>query len=657
MNKTINIALVSHVDWTSHGGVQKHTLALGEALKKLGVSVTYISPTPQKADPPQPHIQIGQLIRVPTPNGSWGSISRTIKTPNQIRDIITKNKFDLLHFQELIAPSISWQIIKVSSVPNLATFHTGWNKNAPQESLQPLINQIGQNLKPYLTASIAVSPTAAQTNRQIIQPPLHIIPNAVDLSLFTTRHPKPKQVDSNKLNLLFIGRFEERKGLPHLLQSLKYLPSNLKAQITLNIIGSGPQIQLVKKQIKELNNKPTINLLGYVSDSQKAAYLQHSDLFIAPSTGGESFGIVLIESLAAGTPVIAGNNDGYSYLLRHYPYKDGIVDVTNHHLFAQIITHLATHPRLRRQLSRWGKTFANQYSADKIALKHLNLYQKILSNYQPLIYSPPRSPHNIGFYKTQSKPKKILLLHGQKGGALRFKSIITYLSRDYQVIAPDLPGYGNSPTNQPHTTDHYTDILKHWISDQKLSNFSIIGLSMGGIIAIKLLKKLNFQPKKLILLATPVNHKHLTLNTKQNLIKFLTHPYLLKYPQIYQGIDRIIKSDRLMTTLYQLIQPNIIDPKTLAYEIDQWRQQPSHVMAETAHDLLQTDLTQEPLNNIPTIYLYTPKDNYVNMKQTIPAIKAILPNTKFISLNLDKHVPQGEISLQLVKQLTKSIKL
>jgi len=180
---------------------------------------------------------------------------------------------------------------------------------------------------------------------------------------------------------------------------------------------------------------------------------------------------------------------------------------------------------------------------------------------------------------------------------------------------------------------------------------------MGGIIAIKLLKKLNFQPKKLILLATPVNHKHLTLNTKQNLIKFLTHPYLLKYPQIYQGIDRIIKSDRLMTTLYQLIQPNIIDSKTLAYEIDQWRQQPSHVMAETAHDLLQTDLTQEPLNNIPTIYLYTPKDNYVNMKQTIPAIKAILPNTKFISLNLDKHVPQGEISLQLVKQLTKSIKL
>ena len=657
MNKKIKIALVSHVDWTSHGGVQKHTLSLGEALKKLGVSVTYISPTPQKTNPPQPHIQIGQLVRVPTLNGSWGSISRTIKSPNQIRNIITQNNFDLLHFQELIAPSISWQIIKVSSVPNLATFHTGWDKNAPQENLQPLINQIGQNLKPYLTASIAVSPTAAQTNRQIIQPPLHIIPNAVDLSLFNTKHPKPKHINTNRLNLLFIGRFEERKGLPHLLNALKYLPSDLKTQITLNIIGSGPQIQLIKKQIKELNSQPNVNLLGYLSDSQKAAYLQHSDFFIAPSTGGESFGIVLIESFAAGTPVIAGNNDGYSHLLRHYPYKNGVLDVTNHRRLAQVITHLATQPKLRQQLSHWGKTFASQYSADKIAQQHLNLYQKIISDYQPLIYSPPRSPHNIGFYKTQPKPKKILLLHGQKGGVLRFKSIITHLSQDYQVIAPDLPGYGNSPPNQPHTTDHYTDILNRWIVDQNLSNFSIIGLSMGGIVAIKLLKKLHPQPKKLILLATPVNHKHLTLSTKQNLIKFLTHPNLLKYPQIYQGIDRIIKSDRLMAALYQLVQPNIIDPKTPAYEIDQWRQQPSHIIAETAHDLLQTDLTQQPPNNIPTIYLYTPKDNYVNMKQTIPAIKSILPNTRFIPLDLEKHVPQGEISLQLIKQMAKSIKL
>jgi len=657
MTKKLNIALVSHVDWTMHGGVQKHIFALGEALKKLDVKVTYISPTPQKDDHPTPHIQIGKLIRVPTPNGSWGSVSRTIQSPSQIRRIITEQDFDLLHFQELIAPSISWQIVKASPVPNIATFHTGWDSDATQEGLHPLIKQIGQDLKPYLTASIAVSQVAAETNRNIIKKPLHLIPNAVDLSLYTKKHPKPRHIYPKKINLLFIGRFEERKGLPHLIASLEHLPPELNKKITLNIIGSGPQEEQVKEQIHNLSNKPKINFLGFVTDKQKAAYLQHSNLFIAPSTSGESFGIVLVESLAAGTPVVAGDNDGYSLLLKDYPYHDAVLDVTKPKQLASVITKLIDDPKLRHKLSRWGKKFVTQYSAEKIAEQHISLYKQILSDHQEVQHLPPQPPHHLGYHQTAPKKQKLILLHGQKGGALRFKSVIKYLSKDYQVIAPDFPGYGSSPPNKPHTSSHYAEVIADWINAKNFTHFSLMGLSMGGIVAIKSLKHLKHHPKKLALIATPMHHRHLTLNTKQKLIKFLTHPHLFQYSQIYNSIDRIISSDRIMSAIYQLTQPRIINEKTLVYEIEQWRQQPSQIMAETAHDLLNVDLTNEPSHQVPTIYIYTPADNYVNMNLTIPAVKAILPNTTFATLDLKSHIPQGEISIKLVEKLAKSLNL
>lgn len=337
----------------------------------------YFSPTSSPLPEVTPHVRIGRCLRVPNLNGSWSEISLSSKSTDQIATIIKNKKIDLLHFQEIVSPLVSWQILKASPVPNVITFHTGWNKDSTVESLQSFFRSTRSFLKEKVSASIA-SPIAAKCNRNLIVKPLYVLPPLVDIDSFARKLPSPTEIRKDKINLLFVGRLDLRKGCRYLIEALALLDKETKKKINLFIIGSGPLEKKILQMSVDLGVSKMISFLGTLPEGKKIAFFQHSDLFVSPALGGESFGMVLVEAMAAGLPIIAGNNDAYQNTLKDYPWKEGIVNPRKAGRFARALEKLVNDKRLRNKLSLWGKTNVKRFDPKKIALKHLEIYQSVL---------------------------------------------------------------------------------------------------------------------------------------------------------------------------------------------------------------------------------------------------------------------------------------
>lgn len=384
MQKKLHLGLVTSSSYATFGGVQYHTQNLGEALIKLGTKVTFISPTSEKTFCPTPHLRIGRAMKIPTPNGSWATFSVTSRSTDEIAKIIAKRKIDILHFQELNCPLSSWQILAASMVKNVATFHSGWNRSSYFENLQPFFKSIGQLLKNKIQATIVVSKTSAHCSQGVAPTKINIIPIALNLTPYQTLHPRPLKLSKNKINLLYIGRLEKRKGVNKLIKAFNQLKPDIKQKTNLYLIGKGVLETTLRLQTKINKLENQVHFLGALSENQKIAYLQHCDIFISPATHGESLGITLVEAMAAGKPIIAGNNDGYQETLADYPCQRCVVDPKNSQNFAKVIEELISDEKLRRQLACWGPKHADKYSAERVAKQHLKIYTqlKIIANHQ-----------------------------------------------------------------------------------------------------------------------------------------------------------------------------------------------------------------------------------------------------------------------------------
>ncbi len=375
--KPLTIGLVIPYDLSIPGGVLRHSITLSQELRKLGVNIIYFSPTSHPLPKVTHHVRIGRSLRVPNLNGSWSEISLTSKSTEQIAEIIRNKKIDILHFQEIIIPLVSWQILKASSVPNVVTFHSGWNKDSTVESLQSFFRSTRNFLKEKISASIA-SPVAAKCNRNLIIKPIHILPPLVDIDSFAKKLPIPKEIKKTKINLLFVGRLDLRKGCRYLVESLARLDLKTREKIHLNIIGSEPIGNKIQRMSVSLGISHLISFLGALPEEKKIAFFQHSDIYISPATGGESFGMVLIEAMAAGIPIIAGNNDAYRDTLKDYPWQEGIINPRKTDKFTLVLKKIIDDRKLREKLSQWEKIYVKNFDPAKIAKKHLQIYRSIL---------------------------------------------------------------------------------------------------------------------------------------------------------------------------------------------------------------------------------------------------------------------------------------
>ena len=311
----MRIALVSPYSWSYQGGVNRHVEALAEEFLGRGDDVRVLAPVdppdrlsrafhrapPEGRALPDYVIPLGRTIGI----GANGAVSNLSASPiggvARIRGELRGGGYDVVHIHEPLVPLVGWNAALGTRIPAVGTFHAYSTKALPNH----IASALGaRRMFNRLSARIAVSEAAAWTGRRWFGGNYEIVPNGVDVGAAPQR-PKPR---SGELRLVFVGRPEERKGLPVLLTAFEALVEHVPSRLT--VIGA--ERDDVLRYLADPTTMGSIDVRGRVSGESLWAALHEADLLCAPSLSGESFGMVLTEAFAAGTPVIASAIAGYS---------------------------------------------------------------------------------------------------------------------------------------------------------------------------------------------------------------------------------------------------------------------------------------------------------------------------------------------------------
>lgn len=307
----MKIGLVSPYDYAYPGGVMAHIFHLGQHLVKRGHEIKVIAPLsspPDRLD--ASFIRLGRSIPVPT-GDSTARISLSIWLEPQIKRLLAEESFDVLHLHEPLAPILPLMMLHLSKALNVGTFHAFHGSGR----IYWLTKYLLQGSFNRLHGRIAVSNPALSFVGRHFDSSYSVIPNGIDFNRFSTPVRPISELQDGKLNILFVGRLEKRKGLKYLLGAY----SRLKWQfpdIRLIVVGPGNPEPESYRFIAERNIQDVI-LVGGVSYGDLPRYYQTADIFCSPATGKESFGIVLLEAMASGKPIVASRIEGYSSVMSH----------------------------------------------------------------------------------------------------------------------------------------------------------------------------------------------------------------------------------------------------------------------------------------------------------------------------------------------------
>ena len=303
----MRIGLVCPYSFDVPGGVQGHVLEVAQVLTARGHHVSVLAPGEEDADLPDFVVPAGRSVPIPY-NGSVARLSFGPVSYTRVRRWIRDGRFDVLHVHEPVAPSLSMLALIVAEGPLVATFHTANPKSkalaAFQGMLQPFMEKI--------TGRIAVSELARQVQVEHLGGDAVIIPNGVDTAFYADAPPLPDYPRRGG-TIGFVGRYDEpRKGMAVLLAALELL---LPAwpDLQLLVAGAGDPDELMDAAGPRLAGH--LRLLGRVSNDDKASMLSSVDIYCAPNTGGESFGMILTEAMAAGAAVVASDLDAFRRVL------------------------------------------------------------------------------------------------------------------------------------------------------------------------------------------------------------------------------------------------------------------------------------------------------------------------------------------------------
>jgi phosphatidyl-myo-inositol alpha-mannosyltransferase len=367
----MKVGLVSPYDFATAGGVNDHVRHLAVQLQKLGHESRIFAPS-SRADvgfDSARFYRIGTPIAIPA-NDSVARITLSFHLANRVAAIIAEERFDVLHFHEPLLPALPMTMLRMSTTANVGTFHAFGRSNVGYYYGRPL-------LQPYLAhlhRAIAVSEPARDfVTRYFPNFPMRVIPNGIDVDVYRPGLAPIRHLRDENLNLLFVGRLEKRKGLGDLLRAYRSMTSRLP-NIRLIVVGDGPLHGRVESYVTR-HRLPNVILAGYVPESVKPRYYNSADVFCAPATGSESFGIVLLEALASGLPVVATEVPGYMSVLE--PGKDSItVPPKNWRELAASLVILARDVDLRRRLAAYAQEKARRYAWETVASEVVEVYNE-----------------------------------------------------------------------------------------------------------------------------------------------------------------------------------------------------------------------------------------------------------------------------------------
>jgi phosphatidylinositol alpha-mannosyltransferase len=357
----VKIGLVSPYVYPLPGGVTQHVRYLYENLRLHGHDVRILTSSHglQRSSEGDV-IRLGKGFSMPT-NGSVGTVTLSPRYISQVREVLEHERFDVLHFHEPFVPFLSLVILRESQSVNIGTFHAygGWS---------PAYEFGSRALRGYadrLHGRIAVSAAARHFIDRYFPGHYKVIPNGVDAARFRRAVPIARWQDGTQ-NILFVGRFEPRKGLLDLLKAYRQLRKQGHTARLL-VVGGGPQEREARRYIAT-RRLQGVEFLGRVSDDEKVQLFKTVDVYVSPATGGESFGIVLLEAMAAGAPIVASDIHGYKGVVRR-GREALLVPPREPKDLAAAIGRLLTDRELSAQMAAAGPVRAEEFSWPRVTAK------------------------------------------------------------------------------------------------------------------------------------------------------------------------------------------------------------------------------------------------------------------------------------------------
>lgn len=356
----MRIGLVCPYSLTIPGGVQTQVLGLARALRAQGHPTRVLAP----CDGPPPDAGVTPLGNsVPTAaNGSMAPLAPDLPAQLRVIRAARDEAFDVINLHEPLGPGACITTCVVKPAPLVGTFHAAGVSGA-YKALGPLVRRLAGRLD----LRCAVSADAVELAQAHLGGTYEPVFNGIEIGAFAEADPTP--TDGHP-TVLFLGRHEERKGLEVLLDAVGDLPRDVRVWVA----GDGPDTERLARRT---SGDPRIEWLGRISDAEKASRLRGATVYCAPSLRGESFGVVLLEAMAAGTPIVASDLAGYRRVAR--PDRDAVLTPPGEAaaLARALRTVLADGDRAAALVAS-GRERAEEFSMDRLATRYVELYSRVL---------------------------------------------------------------------------------------------------------------------------------------------------------------------------------------------------------------------------------------------------------------------------------------
>ena len=383
LSRSLKIGIVCPYSWDTPGGVQNHIRDLAEFLIASGHNVSVLAPAIDEAKLPDYVVNAGKPISIPYN----GAVARVLFGPvafARVRQWIAQGDFDLLHLHEPAIPSISLLACWAADGPMVGTFHAAAKR-------QKIIFAIGPILEPAiekLSARIAVSEAARLTLTDHLDTDAVIIPNGI----YANRYTEGKSIEKWSGNTIgFIGRFEEpRKGLSVLVDALPVI-SRFAPDVKILVAGPGDPAKVMENIDPQLRQR--FEFLGKITEDEKADFMSSVAVYVAPNTGGESFGIILAEALAGGACVVASDIPAFDDLLGHGEFG-ALFESESSTELAKVVIDLLRDDEKRKELSSRGKERAKLFDWTVVAEQIYSVYEMSIVGSQKVRLASDTRPWN-----------------------------------------------------------------------------------------------------------------------------------------------------------------------------------------------------------------------------------------------------------------------
>ncbi|MBI5878616.1 MAG: glycosyltransferase family 4 protein [Chloroflexi bacterium] len=390
----MKIALVSPYDHSVAGGVGAHIAGLEKEFCALGHQVKILAPASDDTKVGENVMIVSDRVVPVGISGSKARITLSLSLYRRIKRILHDEQFDVVHIHEPLVPMLPVFVLRHAHGVTIGTFHAYRDNDSYMgyAATRPVL----QRLMSRLDARTCVSRPVVEFVSRYFPATYEIIPNGLDIERFgdPSIAPIEKYMDG-KLNILFVGRLEKRKGFPHLLAAYPQIKEQVP-DARLLVVGAYDKDD--REQFVHYardNGLRDVRFVGYVAADELPRYYRTAHVFCAPSTGFESFGYVLVEALAAGAPLVASDITGYRSVITHG--VDGLLTPPGDEpALAQMITLLLRDPALRARLSAQGRETVKQYSWKNVAQRTLELYERCIEAREQKAPEAHRSRFSLG---------------------------------------------------------------------------------------------------------------------------------------------------------------------------------------------------------------------------------------------------------------------